>query len=232
MLWQPHCAMRFWGKRHSHVRNRERVVVVIKYVTGCLIEVFDASVIMEYGPLRFEILVPDFVRRNVQSLTGEDISLHTILYFEGNPQGRMNPRMVGFLSEIELEFFELFCSVDGVGVKKALRSMVRPVREVALLIENQDVKGLSTLPGVGPATAERIIAKLRRKMAKFALLVDTGQTDSVAVEPDLMEQTCEVLRSLGHSDLDARQLISSVVESGNKFTDVESLLNAVYQQSR
>jgi len=224
--------MRFWGKRHSHVRNRERVVVVIKYVTGRLIEVFDASVIMEYGPLRFEILVPDFVRRNVQSLTGEDISLHTILYFEGNPQGRMNPRMVGFLSEIELEFFELFCSVDGVGVKKALRSMVRPVREVALLIENQDVKGLSTLPGVGPATAERIIAKLRRKMAKFALLVDTGQTDSVAVEPDLMEQTCEVLRSLGHSDLDARQLISSVVESGNKFTDVESLLNAVYQQSR
>ena len=119
MLWQPHCAMRSWGKRYSHVSNRERVVVVIKYVTGRLIEVFDASVIMEYGPLRFEILVPDFVRRNVQSLMGEDISLHTILYFEGNPQGRMNPRMVGFLSEIELEFFELFCSVDGVGVKKA-----------------------------------------------------------------------------------------------------------------
>ena len=232
MLWQPHCVMRSWGKGRTHDRNRNRVIVVIKYVTGRLIEVFDASVIMEYGPLRFEVLVPDFVRHNVQSLTGEDISLHTILYFEGNPQGRMNPRMVGFLSKIELEFFELFCSVDGVGVKKALRSMVRPVREVALLIENQDVKGLSTLPGVGPATAERMIAKLRRKMAKFALLVDTSQTGAVAVEPDLMEQTCEVLRSLGHGDSEARKLISSVVESGNKFTDVESLLNAVYQQSR
>ena len=205
---------------------------MIKYVTGRLVEVFDSSIIMENGPFHFEVLVPDFVRHNVQSLVGEDLSLHTILYFEGNPQGRMNPRMVGFLSKVELEFFELFCSVDGVGVKKALRSMVRPVREVALMIENQDVKGLSTLPGVGPATAERIIAKLRRKMAKFALLVSRDQAAAMDVEPDLVDQTCEVLRSLGHSDADARRLIDAAVESGEKFKDVETLLNAVYQQTR
>ncbi|MFP6587574.1 MAG: Holliday junction branch migration protein RuvA [Pirellulaceae bacterium] len=205
---------------------------MIKYVTGRLVEVFDSSIIMENGPFHFEVLVPDFVRHNVQSLVGEDLSLHTILYFEGNPQGRMNPRMVGFLSKVELEFFELFCSVDGVGVKKALRSMVRPVREVALMIENQDVKGLSTLPGVGPATAERIIAKLRRKMAKFALLVSRDQAAVMDVEPDLVDQTCEVLRSLGHSDVDARRLIDAAVESGEKFKDVETLLNAVYQQTR
>jgi Holliday junction DNA helicase RuvA len=211
---------------------REGRIVVIKYVTGRLVEVFDSSIIMENGPFHFEVLVPDFVRHNVQSLVGEDLSLHTILYFEGNPQGRMNPRMVGFLSKIELEFFELFCSVDGVGVKKALRSMVRPVREVALMIENQDVKGLSTLPGVGPATAERIIAKLRRKMAKFALLVSRDQAAAMDVEPDLVDQTCTVLRSLGHSDTDARRLIDAAVESGEKFKDVETLLNAVYQQTR
>ena len=211
---------------------REGRIVVIKYVTGRLVEVFDSSIIMENGPFHFEVLVPDFVRHNVQSLVGEDLSLHTILYFEGNPQGRMNPRMVGFLSKIELEFFELFCSVDGVGVKKALRSMVRPVREVALMIENQDVKGLSTLPGVGPATAERIIAKLRRKMAKFALLVSRDQAVAMDVEPDLVDQTCDVLRSLGHSDADARRLIDATIESGEKFNDVETLLNAVYQQTR
>jgi holliday junction DNA helicase RuvA len=211
---------------------REGRIAVIKYVTGRLVEVFDSSIIMENGPFHFEVLVPDFIRHNVQSLVGEDLSLHTILYFEGNPQGRMNPRMVGFLNKVELEFFELFCSVDGVGVKKALRSMVRPVREVALMIENQDVKGLSTLPGVGPATAERIIAKLRRKMAKFALLVSRDQAAAMDVEPDLVDQTCAVLRSLGHSDTDARRLIDAAVESGEKFKDVETLLNAVYQQTR
>ena len=86
-------------------------------------------------------------------------------------QGRMTPRLIGFLTEIEREFFELFCSVDGVGVKKALRSMVRPVKEVATAIEEQDTKSLSALPGIGAAMSERIIAKLRRKVPKFALMV-------------------------------------------------------------
>ena len=39
------------------------------------------------------------------------------------------------------------------------------------MIEEQDAKGLATLPGIGPATAERVIAKLRRRVPKFALLV-------------------------------------------------------------
>jgi len=122
--------------------------------------------------MEYEVLIPEYNRRHLQSSMGADVSLHTIDYMEGNPmQGRMTPRLIGFLSEAEREFFELFCSVDGVGVKKALRAMVRPVREVASAIEDQDHKALSGLPGIGPAMAERIVAKLRRKVPRFALLV-------------------------------------------------------------
>ncbi len=63
------------------------------------------------------------------------------------------------MSTIERDFFELVCSVDGLGAKKALRAMVRPVQDIAVMIEQQDAKGLSALPGIGPATAERMIAK-------------------------------------------------------------------------
>ena len=111
----------------------------------------------------------------------------------------MTPRLVGFLSEVEREFFELFCSVDGVGVKKALRAMVRPVKEVATAIEEQDAKALSALPGIGPAMAERIIAKLRRKVPKFALMVARDEPHEAEVEPDVVSETFEVLRELGHS---------------------------------
>src|SRR5438046_7315926 len=89
--------------------------------------------------------------------------------------GRMTPRLVGFLSAIDREFFEIFCSVDGVGVRKALRAMTRPVRELARTIQDQDVKILATYPGIGEATAERIVAKLRRKVGKFALIVSPGE---------------------------------------------------------
>ena len=72
---------------------------------------------------------------------------------------------------VDREFFDVFCSVDGVGVRKALRAMVRPVRELARTIQDQDVRTLATFPGIGEATAERIVAKLRRKVGKFALIV-------------------------------------------------------------
>ena len=205
---------------------------MIKFLTGRLLEVYEEAVIIEVGAFQFEVFVPDFVRRNLQPLSGDDVGLHTVFYFDGNPQGKITPRMVGFLNKVELEFFELFCSVDGVGVKKALRAMVRPVREIAQLIEDQDVKGLTTLPGVGPAMSERIIARLRRKMAKFALLVAKDSATAADIEPDIVEQTCDILYNLGHSESDARHLVEKAIASGEKFKDVESLINAVYQSSR
>jgi Holliday junction DNA helicase RuvA len=147
-------------------------------------------------------------------------------------QGRMTPRLVGFLTEAEREFFELFCSVDGVGVKKALRAMVRPVREVATAIEEQDAKSLSGLPGVGPATAERIIAKLRRKVPKFALLVTPEEPREAEVTHDVVAETYEVLRSLGHSESDSRRLLDAALAAKKKYRDVQELLQAIYQQSR
>ena len=131
--------------------------------------------------MEIEVLIPENTRRSSRRTSGEPVSLHTIFYIEGNAMGgRMTPRLVGFLSAIDREFFEIFCSVDGVGVRKALRAMVRPVRELARTIQDQDVKMLATYPGIGEATAERIVAKLRRKVGKFALIVGPAKRPATA----------------------------------------------------
>ena len=177
------------------------------------------------------MLIPEFVRRRLQLEVGHEISLHTIEYLEGNPaHGRLTPRLIGFLSPVEREFFDLICEVDGVGAKKALRAMVRPVREVATAIEEQNAKLLATLPGIGPAMAERIIAKLRRRMSKFALLV--AREEPLASRSDRAtwsSETFEVLRSLGHSESEARRLLDAVLADKKKFNDVQDLIQAVYQ---
>lgn len=165
---------------------------------------------------------------------GEDISLHTIQYIDGNPQkgGRMTPRLIGFNGDIERQFFELFCSVPGLGVKKALRAMVRPVKDIANGIEQQDIKSLTTLPGIGPAMAEKIVAQLRRKMAKFALLVQQVVVDEESnIERSIVDETYQILVALGHSEADARKLLEEPIASKKKFKDVESLLQAVYEQA-
>jgi holliday junction DNA helicase RuvA len=204
---------------------------VITRITGKLVRVDEDQAVLQVDAFEYQVLIPEFARRQLQMQLEEPVSLHTIYYLDGNPaHGRLTPRLVGFLKEVEREFFELFCSVDGVGVRKALRAMVRPVQDVADLIEQQDAKGLSALPGIGPAMAERIIAKLRRKMSKFALLVGRDEKYEAEVELDVVDETFQVLTSLGHSESDARRLLDTALATKRKFKDVEALLQAVYDQ--
>ena len=206
---------------------------MIVTITGKLARVGETACAIESKPFEYEVLVADYTRRQLQSHVGEEVRLHTLDYIEGGPQGgRMTPRLIGFLTEPERQFFDLFCSVDGVGVKKALRAMVRPVKELATLIEAQDAKGLSALPGIGPATSERVIAKLRRKMPRFALMVDRDSAEEISEGSSaVVAETFDALIALGHSESDARKLIDNAIDSGKKFKDTESLLTAIYQTS-
>ncbi len=207
---------------------------MITKVTGIPVALATDTLTLAVGAFEYEILIPEFARRNLQDKLGREVSLHTVEYLEGNAmQGRLIPRLVGFLSPIEREFFDMFCEVDGVGVKKALRAMVRPVQEVATMIEEQDAKGLATLPGIGPATADRVIAKLRRRVPKFALLVagEVASAAGIEIERDLLTEAFEVLRVLGHTDSEARRLLDSVLDKKTKYKDVDSLLHAVYEKS-
>src|SRR6476660_7588349 len=205
---------------------------MITKITGIPIAVASDTLTLAVGAFEYEILIPEFARRQLQERIGREVSLHTVEYLEGNPmQGRLIPRLVGFLNPIEREFFDMFCEVDGVGVKKALRAMVRPVQEVATMIEEQDAKGLATLPGVGPATADRIIAKLRRKVPKFALLVAREAVPAAEVERDLLTEAFDVLRALGHTDADARRLLDGALDKKRSYKDVDALLHAVYEKT-
>jgi holliday junction DNA helicase RuvA len=219
------------------------VVAVLTKVRGILQTVADESLTLLIDPFEIEVLIPEHTRRQVQSRLGEPITLHTILYIEGGSMvSRLLPRLVGFTSAIDREFFEIFCSVDGVGAKKALRAMVRPVRELARSIQDQDVKLLATFPGIGEATAERIVAKLRRKVGKFALIVspEAGVGASVSdangppenAGPDVIRDTYAALLSVGHSESDARQAIDRVLAGKKKFKSAADMIEAIYLLNR
>jgi Holliday junction DNA helicase RuvA len=203
---------------------------MITRITGRLVELQAQAAIVAAGPFEYEVLIPEFVRRQLQGSLGEEISLKTVEYLEGNAAqgGKLVPRMIGFMSDAEREFFDAICSVDGVGVKKALRAMVRPVRDVATAIEEQDVKELSTLPGIGAAMAERIVAKLRRKMAKFALLIQRDLPPEQRDQADLFQTSYEALVALGHSAPEARDLVERVAATKKKFKEVDDVLMAIY----
>src|SRR5438552_16308510 len=101
---------------------------MITKITGRLNRVLDDEMRIQVGALEYQVLVPEFVRRQLQMRLGQEITLHTSEYLDGNPmQGRVVPRLIGFTTEAELDFFELFCTVDKVGVRKAIKALMRPV---------------------------------------------------------------------------------------------------------
>jgi Holliday junction DNA helicase RuvA len=150
----------------------------------------------------------------------------------------MVPRLVGFTTEAELEFFELFCTVEKIGVKKALKALARPIKEIADAIQRQDAKWLTTLPGIGAASSEQIIATLRRKVTRFALMPSPKTVDGASTAPtpaetahtDVLADAYNALVRLGHSPADARDMLDKAAASGKTFNDVEEVLMLIYSR--
>lgn len=210
---------------------------MITKITGVLNRVLDEEVRLQVGALEYQVLVPEFVRRPLQHQISKEVTLYTSDYVEGNPmQGRMVPRLIGFLSEPELDFFELFCTVDKVGVRKAMKALMRPVREIADAIQRQDAKWLTTLPGIGPATAEQVVATLRRKVTRFALMAPAAEGTSAsavsAVAGQVIEDAYQALLSVGHSPGEARDRLDKVLSGSRSFAAVQDILEAIYKQNQ
>jgi Holliday junction DNA helicase RuvA len=230
---------------------------MITKMTGLLTRVLDDEVRLQIGPFEYQVLIPEAVRRQIQMRIGQEISLHITEYLEGNAGGnRFVPRRIGFNTEAELEFFELFCTVEKIGAKKALKAMARPVKEIADAISRQDSRWLSTLPGIGATTAEQIVTTLKRKVTKFAMMSapaappepppeetkakSNGKkkatpepappTQEVAVQADgqLIEDVYQALMGLGHNPLEARAKLDDLLTCGKPFKSFQEALTIIY----
>jgi Holliday junction DNA helicase RuvA len=120
--------------------------------------------------------------------------------------------------------------VDKVGVKKALKALARPPKEVADAIQREDAKWLSTLPGFGKAMAESVMTTLKRKVTRFALSPASinGTPAPSAAAGTVIEDAYRALLSVGHNPADARARLDAVLAGGKTFESVEALLTAIY----
>ena len=187
---------------------------------------------------------------------GQEITFHVTEYLEGNAGGnRFIPRRIGFLTEAELEFFDLFCTVEKIGVKKALKAMARPVKEIADAISRQDAKWLTTLPGIGATTAEQIVTTLKRKVTKFAMMNapptvpsrrrtqsdeaerqdgkrEAGEPDpraaATAADGKLIEDVYQALMGLATTRSRPATKLDDLLTSGKPFTTVQDAMTLIY----
>lgn len=203
---------------------------MITRLAGRLTKVLDEEIRVEAGAFEYQVLVPEAVRRQIQMQAGQEIRLVTMQYFESAANGaRFIPRLVGFLSESELEFFDLFCTVEKIGVKKALKALARPVKEIADAIARQDAKWLATLPGIGGATAEQIVTALKRKVGKFAFVDGAAEpTAPAGAQAKLIEDLYAALMGLGLAPMEARSRLDALLQSGQRFDTFDEAMKLIF----
>jgi holliday junction DNA helicase RuvA len=209
---------------------------MITKMTGTLVRVLDEEARLQVGPFEYQVLIPECVRRQVQTKTGAEVTFHILEYYEGGANtNRIIPRRLGFLNETELDFFELFCTVDKIGAKKALKAMSRPIREMADAIQRQDAKWLTTMPGIGKQSAEQIIATLKNKVTRFAMAGPArdgapGEGPAVSLDGTVFEDAYTALLTLGMSPVDARTRLDAVAAGGKSYKTAEDVINVIFRK--
>lgn len=95
---------------------------MIAALTGQLHRVEEGHVLVQSGPILYELLVPAADMAALQTRLAEEITFHTIFYLAGDAtRGGLEPTLIGFLRPEDKKFFELFTTVKGIGPKRALR---------------------------------------------------------------------------------------------------------------
>ncbi|MCX7858039.1 MAG: helix-hairpin-helix domain-containing protein [Deltaproteobacteria bacterium] len=200
---------------------------MIRYLSGQLLSIDSDRVTVLVGGIGYEVLLPVYVMQELKGTvkTGDNLTLY-ISYNQSERQPK--PVLVGFTRELDREFFELFISVEDIGPYAAIKALVIPVNQIARFIENRDVKALKSLKGIGERKAEKIIATLKGKVAKYALTPDVFIPPSIS--EDFKKEVEHVLvNQLGHTVKEARKMIEEALKRNPTISSSEELFEEVYR---
>lgn len=201
---------------------------MIARISGRLEEINGGTVVIDTGTgIWYEVMVVACDIERLSRCLGQEIVLHTIHHIEGDPgRGSLVPRLVGFLSESDREFFRVFTTVKGIGARKALRALTRPIGEIAAAIQNKDPKFLIALPEIGKRTAETIIAELNGKVDEFAAAAPGEAASEI---PPAGEEALAVLVQLGERRADAVAIIQRVLAVAPEAETAEDIIQHAYK---
>lgn len=207
---------------------------MITGIRGKISFISETAIILESNGLSYEILTPLSVLQRVKESQDSDgnIRLITYHYYQMNPSSGV-PVLVGFLNEVERDFFLEFIKVSGIGPRAAVKALNRAIGEIAQAIDRGDTQYLKTLPGIGDQKAKNIVAKLQGKMGKFTLMRDrvAAQDPSTALR-NIEQEALHILLQLQYKKAEAQEMIKKAFERSTKLSTSEELLNEIYKQRK
>ena len=212
---------------------------MIRRLSGEIVEIFDESIAVRTGAgLCYEALVGTYALPELQALMDarEPVELHTHHYLEGNAASGQSliPRLVGFLTPAERDFFLRFIKVPGISTRSGIRAMGLPPERIAAAIVACDMGTLTRLQGIGKKKAEQIISHLADELAETGLLA--GAQEDARPQAVPASQASEVMAilvgQLGLRTPDAEELIERALSAKGADAQVPVILEEVFRIRR
>lgn len=176
---------------------------MLDFIQGELIKKEPDYVVLLVGGIGYRLMVSAITLAAMPTIKNS-VTLYTHLHVREDEL-----TLYGFATEEEKELFAILLSVSGIGPKLAMAVLSKMnVMEFKRAIILGDTAMLTTIPGVGKKTAERMILELKDKVGKLDTEADSKMqitTDSPAT--DLRSQAVTALLALGYSLAEAQKAV-------------------------
>jgi Holliday junction DNA helicase RuvA len=180
---------------------------MIAALSGKILRKTGDRVIVDVSGVGYEVFISTDALARLPD-KGEEVFLHIHTYVREDTLV-----LFGFLEDQEKELFLVLKTVAGIGPKLALAMLSgMPLGELCRAIAEGDNKRLTTLPGVGKKTAERICVELRDKVGTLAAETTSGGIKHATVSQpgSAVYDTLSALTNLGYPDPVARETLAAV----------------------
>ncbi len=157
---------------------------MIAFLNGVVRLIRKETVVLDVNGVGYEVYVAN---SDIQTI-GDELFLYTYQHVREDAI-----LLYGFVKENDYEVFMRLINVKGIGPKTALNMLgAMPGDDMIEAIENDDIKRLKTLPGIGARTASQIVLDLKGKF------ISVETTKEVKVDNPVWKETEEALMALGY----------------------------------
>ena len=182
---------------------------MIGALRGKLHEKTPEYVIIDAGGVGYQVYLPLTSFYAVGEL-GDEVTLRIYTHVRDDAL-----RLYGFLHTSEQRLFEQLISVAGIGPKLAVTILSGMETDVLIgAIADANIARLSTIPGVGKKTAERMALELKDKVAEFAPAAASAGPRGVR------QDVLSALENLGYRPRDAERALDKVEDPAEEFEEL------------
>jgi len=200
---------------------------MIAFLTGRVLEKTPNRIVVDVNGVGYEVFIP---LSTFYDIGDEGAAVSVRVYTHVREEAI---QLYGFLTNLERQMFERLISVSGIGPKLAVAVLSGlETRDLVAAVQRADIARLTTIPGVGKKTAERIVLELKDRLSQMAAPSSGDAASPASGAERLRADLLSALQNLGYHRPDADRAVDALLKESADQTFEHALKDALRRLMR